>query len=184
MRRLQSVKDRNIKIFVPPGREGNQLAYGLLIINHTGRRHGRNVGGDGVTRFWDLSCPVGCGKRTMLGWECVRITPEEIKPGDVIAFDYSRPNEHVPSRVGEVYTLLNGNRTVRIWDFSLHTGPDWRSYRLEGMRNLSRVENMTTRPSQSSLSSYQDALVNFGRILLGKIRTFRTGRTHPHGPHT
>lgn len=89
---------------------------------------------------------------------CRRIKPDEIHIGDEITFAYAFPKQHRPERVGVVVDFIG--QCVRLWDFSLHDGPDYRSYRLDGLRNLAILEEVTTPPFPQP-----DLLERYRRIL-------------------
>jgi hypothetical protein len=91
---------------------------------------------------------------------CTRIKPKEIRSGDEIAFDYARPNEHQPSRVGQVVSVLK--TYVLLWDYSLYDGPGFRSYFYGDLLNLSRIEEGTT--TQPAITIYEKAIRAFGRL--------------------
>lgn len=102
---------------------------------------------------------------------CAHIKPDDIRLDDELTFDYTRPDQHPPTRVGVVLGFVGrkeaNNRCVVLYDYSLYDGPGIRSYRLDGLRNLSRIEE--GKPVQSRLSHYRQALINFGKSWL-KLR--------------
>lgn len=101
------------------------------------------------------------------------ISPSEIQAGDDITFDYINSKENIPSRVGSVINPFDsergGEKHVLLWDYSLHSGPGFRMYKHEFIRNLGRIQVDENWPL-SRLARYKQAIVNFGRLFVGISR--------------
>jgi hypothetical protein len=87
--------------------------------------------------------------------------PEKLAEGDLVSFDYSNPNQNQISRCGTVegFKGAGDNRCVLVYDYSLEHGPGYRSYRLDRIRGLGVIGQVT-----SNVAPLQQFKTNFAQF--------------------